>query len=182
MQFNNLPRVEVKKVEPVLESKLDIEVFPGESHKPVITFVNQENFQWGDVEDVDEPILVPQREVITIPSPPPLPKIIIKKAKPVKAPAPQIIKVPTPVPAPAAKVITVKEPMMYPVPELIMPPPPLPCPACPSCAQCPAMPLPPPPPPQERKDINIAVKADAPACPACKLAEQNINVAIPATP
>lgn len=44
MQFNNLPRVEVKKVEPVLESKLDIEVFPGESHKPVITFVNQENF------------------------------------------------------------------------------------------------------------------------------------------
>ena len=44
MQFNNLPRVEVKKVEPKRENKLDVEVFPGESHKPVITFVNQENF------------------------------------------------------------------------------------------------------------------------------------------
>ena len=44
MQLNNLPKVEIKKVEPVRDNKLDIEVFPGESHKPVITFVNQDNF------------------------------------------------------------------------------------------------------------------------------------------
>ena len=150
MQFNNLPRVEVKKVEPKRENKLDVEVFPGQSHKPVITFVNQENFQWGDVEDevvVKEEWLPPVQVPIMLPAPPTPKPVIPKIPKPLPPPKPKIIKVPTPIPAPPPQVITKYEKVPYPVPEFIPPPPPVPCPACPACAKCPDMPPPPLPSP-----------------------------------
>ena len=174
MQFNNLPRVEVKRVEPVHENKLDVEIFPGESHKPVITFVKQDNFQWGDVEDIEVPV---ERELPPTPPPPP-PKVKRPKPPPPPPPKPEIIKVPTPLPAPPPQVITKKEYVPYPVPEFIPPPPPVPCPPCPSCPKCPDMPLPPPPPPKETKVVNIDVKQPPPDCPVCPKQEKEIKIDI----
>ena len=42
--FNNVPKVSLKKIEPTLKQSCDVEIFPGESHKPIITFVNTHNF------------------------------------------------------------------------------------------------------------------------------------------
>ena len=50
-----MPNVEIKKVQPRLDNIVDVEVFPGKVHKPVVTFVNQDNFQWGEVEEPREP-------------------------------------------------------------------------------------------------------------------------------
>ena len=51
IKFNSFDYVEIKKAKHILEKKIDIEVFPGEAHKPIVTLVNQDNFAWGDIED-----------------------------------------------------------------------------------------------------------------------------------
>ena len=63
MQFNNFDYVEIKKAKHILEKKIDVEVFPGEVHKPIVTFVNQDNFAWGDIEDEDSEQEEPKPEV-----------------------------------------------------------------------------------------------------------------------
>ena len=53
MSFNNFDYVEIKKAKPILDKKIDLEVFSGDCHKPVVTFVNQDNFGWCDLSDPD---------------------------------------------------------------------------------------------------------------------------------
>ena len=80
MKFNNFDYVEIKKAKPILDKKIDLEVFSGDTHKPVVTFVNQDNFGWCDLSDPDceidsEP---PEKEK---PDMPDVPKKIIKTIK-----------------------------------------------------------------------------------------------------
>ena len=40
MSFNNFDYVEIKKDKPILDKKIDVEMFCGDCHKPVVTLVN----------------------------------------------------------------------------------------------------------------------------------------------
>ena len=81
MQFNNFDYVEIKKAKPILEKKIDLEVFNGDCHKPVVTFVNQDNFGWCDIADDDCDDEYEPKPVVEKPDVPDKPKIIYQKPK-----------------------------------------------------------------------------------------------------
>ena len=56
IKFNNFPHVEVSKYVPYKPSSVNIDVFPGETHKPTITMAATDNYVWGDIEP--EPIIL----------------------------------------------------------------------------------------------------------------------------
>ena len=63
MQFNHVPRVQVGKAEKPKQKSIDIEVFPGETAKPVVTMVNHDCYEWkrfGDP-DPEEPMCCPAK-------------------------------------------------------------------------------------------------------------------------
>ena len=55
IKFNNFPNVEISKHQPVSEQHISVDVYPGETHKPQVTFVKTDNFRWGLFND-EEPI------------------------------------------------------------------------------------------------------------------------------
>ena len=77
-----MPKVSLKKIEPPLKQSIDVEVFPGEVHKPIITFVNTHNYQWGDYDHelcvpkvtlLPEDYKIPPLPLVPLPPPPPPP-------------------------------------------------------------------------------------------------------------
>jgi len=97
--------VEVAKYVPYKPSSVNIDLYPGESHKPTVTLAATDNYVWGDIEP--EPIVVTQEKEVPYPvyikqdpvivekivqSPPPPPKIVEKRVEvPIPSP-PEIIK------------------------------------------------------------------------------------------
>lgn len=170
MQFNNFPFVEIKKTLPEHEQKIDVEVFPGEVHKPTVTFVNQTNFGWGDIssDDEDVPDVYPRKIIPPIVEEPCKPTYNfttpkhrpVRRLKPTPAPPPpkpEVINVPYYIPAPPPKVVKYDVPVPVAIPRALPPPKPLPCPRCPKCPKCPKYPDPPEPEPPKTiiTDVNV---------------------------
>lgn len=65
LKINNFPHVEVSKYVPYKPSSVNIDVFPGEAHKPTITLNQTDNWVLGDIEP--EPVVITQEKEVPYP-------------------------------------------------------------------------------------------------------------------
>ena len=157
MKFNNFPHVEVEKYVPYKPSSVNIDVFPGETHKPTITLAATDNYVWGDIEP--EPQVIMQEKEVPYPVYIKQPPKIIEKIVQAPVPPPVVVEKPfevkVPVPSPPE---IIKEQVYVPVE---MPPPPCPL-----------------PPPEKEHVFELEVQPAAPPEPIVKVVEKTIPILI----
>lgn len=167
VKFNNFDKVAVGKFHKHSDSSINIDMFPGRTHKPTVTMHKQRNFGWGKFSDSEGE--EPEVKVIT--------KTIIKEVPifiktPANKPIVRTEYIKTPAPAPV--IITEQKPQAEPIviesdPIVIKEPVPI--------IVEKIIPAPEPSPPE---DINIEI--EQPAMPAPPVIDVDVEIPAPAKP
>jgi len=66
MKFNNFPHVSIEKYQCAKPTSVNIDMYPGETHKPTITLGSIDQYKWGDydpepnvvIQEVEKPVFV----------------------------------------------------------------------------------------------------------------------------
>lgn len=131
IKFNNFPNVEISKYQKSKPTTVGIDLYPGWTHKPMVTLTNADNFVWGDTDPEPEvvikekqvPVYVKQEPIIiekVVKTPAPSPTIVVRKVEvEVPVPSPPVIRTETvhvPIPPPAPKDHTIEVEVMLPEP------------------------------------------------------------------